>query len=60
MRLLRRLEDWAHEQGASAIALTSGNHRHEAHEFYRRAGYQQTGVRFVKTLTRVESSDASR
>jgi GNAT superfamily N-acetyltransferase len=49
--LMKHLEEWAHQQGAMAITLTSADHRHEAHEFYRHIGYEQTGVRFTKRLT---------
>ncbi len=49
-RLMKRLEEWAQQQGAIAVMLTSGNHRHQAHDFYRHIGYQQTGVRFTKFL----------
>ena len=47
---MKRLEEWAQPQGAIAVMLTSGNHRHQAHDFYRHIGYQQTGVRFTKSL----------
>jgi GNAT superfamily N-acetyltransferase len=48
--LMKRLEEWSRQQGAMAITLTSGNHRREAHDFYRHIGYQETGVRFMKSL----------
>lgn len=50
-RLMEHLEEWAQQQGAVAITLTSADHRHGAHEFYRHIGYEQTGVRFTKSLT---------
>jgi GNAT superfamily N-acetyltransferase len=49
-RLMEYLEGWLKAQGAVMLILTSGNHRTEAHEFYRALGYDQTGVRFVKRL----------
>jgi hypothetical protein len=38
------------EQGAEEVVVNSGNHQTEAHEFYRRLGYQSTGLRFRKVL----------
>jgi histone acetyltransferase (RNA polymerase elongator complex component) len=32
------------------ISVTSGIQRADAHEFYRRIGYAQTGLRFGKAL----------
>ncbi len=42
----RQLADW----GAERVELTSGAHRLEAHEFYRRLGYRQEGVKFARHL----------
>lgn len=50
-QLVATAEAWAREQGATAISLTSANRRLEAHEFYKRLGYEQTGVRLAKSLT---------
>ena len=49
-RLVNEAEEWAREQGARRIALTSALHREEAHDFYKRLGYEQTGVRLAKVL----------
>ena len=49
-RLVNEAEEWARDQGARKIALTSALHREEAHEFYKRLGYDHTGVRLAKTL----------
>ena len=49
-QLVRLAEDWAQKQGASKLALTSALHRVEAHEFYKRLGYDHTGVRLAKTF----------
>jgi GNAT superfamily N-acetyltransferase len=49
-RLVNEVEEWARDQGARRIALTSALHREEAHDFYRRLGYEHTGVRLAKTL----------
>ena len=40
----------AREAGCAMIEVTSGSHRERAHELYRRLGYEQRSVRFVKTL----------
>jgi len=50
-RLLDALEAEASSRGCLAVALTSGNHRHEAHAFYERRGYEATGKRFAKGLS---------
>ncbi|WP_375592067.1 GNAT family N-acetyltransferase [Chitiniphilus eburneus] len=49
--LLAQAEQWAAECGAKAMVLTSGDHRHEAHDFYRHHGYRSTGLRFVKQIS---------
>ena len=49
--MVRTAEEWAVSQGASAISLTSALRRTDAHEFYKRLGYEQTGVRLAKVLT---------
>jgi GNAT superfamily N-acetyltransferase len=46
--LLARCEEILLASGCDRIELTSGSQRHEAHRFYRSAGYDETGVRFVK------------
>jgi GNAT superfamily N-acetyltransferase len=48
--LMRRMEGWCREQGASSLLLNSGKQRLEAHKFYEAIGYQATGVRFAKRL----------
>lgn len=49
-QLVAVAEDWARRHGASRLALTSALHRHEAHDFYKRLGYDHTGVRLAKKL----------
>jgi GNAT superfamily N-acetyltransferase len=49
--LMGRIERWLRGQGATRIVLTSGKQRAEAHRFYERLGYSETGVRFVKRLS---------
>ena len=48
--LIHHAEDWCRERGAERITLTSGSHRVDAHKFYAALGYDQTGVRFNKSL----------
>lgn len=48
--LVRAAEDWALEQGATVMVVNTSHRRHDAHRFYERAGYESTGLRFVKTL----------
>jgi GNAT superfamily N-acetyltransferase len=50
-RLLDALEAEAISRGCITVVLTSGNHRHEAHSFYERRGYEATGKRFAKGLS---------
>jgi GNAT superfamily N-acetyltransferase len=49
-KLLEVAEAWLRERGIAKLTLTSGHQRKEAHEFYRRLGYTETGLRFVKDL----------
>jgi len=49
-QLVERVESWARDEGAVRIAVTSGSQRADAHAFYRRIGYEQTGLRFAKKL----------
>jgi len=49
--LVQHAEAWAMARGATAISLTSALRRVDAHAFYRRLGYDQTGVRLGKVLT---------
>lgn len=49
-RLLEEVEAWLKERGVKKLTLTSGRQRKEAHVFYRRLGYAETGLRFVKDL----------
>ncbi|HEX5723988.1 MAG TPA: GNAT family N-acetyltransferase, partial [Longimicrobiaceae bacterium] len=48
--LLRAAEAWAREVGAESMHLTTGAHRTRTHEFYRRQGFDATGLRFYKRL----------
>jgi len=48
--LVDTAERWMTDQGATDVFVNSGNHRPAAHEFYRRMGYDATGLRFRKVL----------
>jgi GNAT superfamily N-acetyltransferase len=49
--LLDAAEGWARKQGCYRLALTSAEHRADAHAFYPACGFPQTGRRFGKELT---------
>lgn len=51
-RLLLASEEWAKDQGASAITLNSGNReeRKAAHQFYIDSGYASKSTGFIKKL----------
>jgi GNAT superfamily N-acetyltransferase len=48
--LVAEVEAWARSIGARMVTLNSGHHRDAAHRFYRRRGYESTGLRFLKLL----------
>lgn len=48
--LVDALEQWASSLGCVRISVTSAEHRADAHAFYERCGFPQTGRRFGKTL----------
>jgi GNAT superfamily N-acetyltransferase len=49
--LVAEAERLAREAGCSKIEVTSGLRRPDAHEFYRRLGFEEKPRRFVKRLT---------
>jgi GNAT superfamily N-acetyltransferase len=49
-QLLDQTEGWLRERGVDKLTLTSGKQRTEAHKFYRRLGYAETGLRFGKSI----------
>ena len=49
-QLLVEAQKWARAQGAARIEVASATHRQDAHEFYRRCGYPESGRRFVMRL----------
>lgn len=48
--LLRHAESLARRENVARIELTTAGHRHEAHAFYTKCGYERSSVRFVKPL----------
>jgi GNAT superfamily N-acetyltransferase len=48
--LLREAEHVARLHAAARIEVTTADHRHEAHDFYRACGYAESSLRFVKRL----------
>ena len=44
-------ERWLKEREVSSIVVNSGKQRSDAHRFYERLGYEETGLRFVKLLS---------
>ena len=49
--LVRHVEQWAAQNGAKRLSVTSGIHRRATHEFYEKRDYDNTGLRFTKKLT---------
>lgn len=48
--LVAASEQWAREQGAGSLHLTSGSHRPDAHRFYEALAYTADGLRFRRQL----------
>ena len=48
--LARAVEEEAIRQGCCLVFLTTAERRADAHAFYRRLGYEETGRRFAKPL----------
>lgn len=49
-QLLREAERRARAGGAARLEITSGSQRTDAHTFYKRCGYSDATVRFIKRL----------
>jgi len=49
--LVRHVEQWATQNGAKRLSLTSGIRRKETHAFYEKRDYENTGLRFTKHLS---------
>ena len=54
--LIAEMEAEARLRGCPLLYLTSATRRQEAHEFYRRVGLEQTGLRFAKALDEQDTS----
>src|SRR5688572_27147794 len=50
-QLVGHVEQWARRHGARTISLTSALRRVDAHDFYRKLGYEHTGLRLAKSLS---------
>lgn len=48
--LVSHIEEWAKQNGAKRLAVTSAAHREDAHAFYEKRDYERTGLRFAKHL----------
>ncbi|WP_372451579.1 GNAT family N-acetyltransferase [Glycomyces salinus] len=48
--LVAVFEQWAQQQGATRVGISSGAERTKAHRFYEGRGYKATGLRFGKRL----------
>ncbi len=48
--LVAEAEGWLNERAVGSIVVNSGKQRNDAHRFYERLGYEETGLRFVKLL----------
>ena len=49
--LLEAVETEARARGCALVFLTTAERRKDAHDFYRRLGWEETGRRFAKQLT---------
>ena len=49
--LLKAAESWLMEHRVGCMIVHCGKQRGDAHEFYARLGYQETGLRFVKSVS---------
>jgi GNAT superfamily N-acetyltransferase len=49
--LLAAAEGWARQAEVAEMVVHSGEHRDDAHRFYERQGYRNTGRRFIKLFT---------
>ena len=50
--LVSEIESWARQNGAVRVSVTSGTAREQAHRFYERRGYERSGLRFTRMLSR--------
>ena len=54
--LIDAVEAEARARGCVLLFLTTAHRREDAHEFYRRIGFEETGLRFAKRLDSVSSA----
>ena len=54
--LVAAVEEFAVRNGCNRLLVTSGLHRSDAHAFYETIGFERTGVRFVKPISRSTQS----
>jgi GNAT superfamily N-acetyltransferase len=54
--LVSHVEQWAADNGAKRLSLTSGIQRTASHSFYENREYERTGVRLTKPLGRQRSA----
>lgn len=57
--LVLHVEQWAAENGARRLSVTSGIQRQATHEFYEKRHYERTGLRFTKRLDPPLPSESS-
>jgi GNAT superfamily N-acetyltransferase len=48
--LLRAAEEWTLARGLARMTVTTALHRHDAHKFYEKCGFEFTGRRYAKLL----------
>jgi GNAT superfamily N-acetyltransferase len=58
--LVGQVERWFREQGAETVMVTSRHTWQAAHRFYKRLGYEDTGVRLVKHRGDTNDTDEHR
>jgi N-acetylglutamate synthase-like GNAT family acetyltransferase len=54
--LVAEMEAEARVRGCSLLYITTAARRQDAHEFYRRVGLKETGLRFAKPLDQTDTS----
>ena len=50
--LVKAASQWARTAGCDTLELTSGVQRHDAHAFYRAIGFENSSLRFSRSLRR--------
>ena len=57
--LVEQAENWLKEHDVDSVVVSSRKQRHEAHSFYKRLDYEETGLRFVKSLSSCSKNAAA-